>query len=251
MFNLLFLLGILGFANSCSSSEDGIMENAPLEELIMDDGFVGEKWDGEGIPSWLHDRHFDYVTQEKIWWFQQSCEIALFEDIYKFTYDEHLMVVIFYNRYAGGLGSAELESGTMCFTDEGKRVDFNHVKGQFEQTAELIYTNQMDGENIPQVSVFAPDFQSMDWIQSEINKICAEIQEPEQSLTRIGLAYDDTHNFVVLFYAYWDKSNVELGSITVENVYTLDGEKKNDIIDNIEYGEICWGQLRIWLEIID
>ena len=46
---LVLLLTIGGCAN-----DDEI---STLEDVIIDD-HVSEKWDGEGIPSWLEDRFF-------------------------------------------------------------------------------------------------------------------------------------------------------------------------------------------------
>lgn len=248
MLNLLFLLGIIGFASSCSSSEDGFLENAPLEELIMDDGFVGEKWDGEGIPSWLADRFFEFKLYEETHWGYENYLGTDYNAIYRFTYNGNLMVALSYHHYGGGSQGFYLDSGTLCYTDEGKRVDFNRVKGQFEQTAELIYPK--DGENVPQVSNIAPELQSLDWVQPEINRICAEMQGPEQVISVMGAGYDNTHNYVVLIYEYWEKSNFTNGPIRVENVYTLDGEKKNELINDIKYENIrLYVQVLSWLAI--
>ena len=249
MFNLLFLLGIIGFTSSCSSSEEGIQENAPLEELVMDDGFVGEKWDGEGIPSWLRERFFDFQLYEETHWGYENYLGTNYHSIYKFTYNDNLLVALSYYRFGGGEQGFYLDSGTLCYTDEGKRVEFNHVKDQFEQTAELIYPK--NGEYIPQVSKIAPDLLSLDWIQPEINRIYAAIQVPEKMLAAMGLTNDDTHNYIVLIYDYWDRSNLTNGLLRVENIYTLDGEKKNELINDIKYKNICLhAQQPTWL-IVD
>ena len=58
---LVLLLTIGGCAN-----DDEI---STLEDVIIDD-HVSEKWDGEGIPSWLEDRFFDYVLKETNWFIQ-------------------------------------------------------------------------------------------------------------------------------------------------------------------------------------
>lgn len=221
MFNLLFLLGILGFANSCSSSEDGIMENAPLEELIMDDGFVGEKWDGEGILSWLHDRLFDFILYEKDW-FTSSYDMPMLYKLYRFTYQDNLMVALEYYCYRG----KEAETGVVCYTNDGKRVSFNNVKHAFDQTSALVWTNQWDDEQIPQLADFKLDGRNVDWLQSVIDQACMDIQEPAQFLYTIYSGIDEENQCVLFAYEYanlatTDDDNLPKG---VYYCFNMDGE---------------------------
>ena len=221
MFNLLFLLGIIGFASSCSSSEEGILENAPLEELVMDDGFVGEKWDGEGIPSWLRERLFEFILNEKEWFLSSYARPTLYK-LYRFTYQDNLMAAMEYYSYAG----EATEAGVLCYTDNGKRVSFGNVKHAFEQTSALVWTNQWDEEQIPQLADFELDGRDVDWLQDIINQACMDIQEPAQFLYTIYCGVDEENQCVLFAYEYASLATTEDDNLPKGEYYcfTMNGE---------------------------
>lgn len=74
--------------------------------------------------------------------------------VYKFAYEDNLLLALTYNRFGHRENYYYYESETLCYTDDGRRVKFEKVKDSFEKSAILLWTNEMDGEkiNIPELS---------------------------------------------------------------------------------------------------
>lgn len=234
LFRLLFLLGCLGGAYGCSSDETTV--DTDFNNLILDDN-IGEKWDGTGLPSWLKERYLDFMLHESGGVIESYYVPALCE-IYKFSYQGNLLLALTYSRF-GFKQNYYYNSGTLCYTNDGRRVRFEDIKNDFEKTAVLLWTNRLDDENIPQVADYdLENVESLGWLQEAINKACKDIQEPQQFLCRIawGYAYHNANAYIVLDYTYFDKENLDKGKIKIRNVYTLDGEKIN-IPENLEIKE--------------
>ena len=237
-FKFLFLLGVLIFICGCSSNENSTSDNANLRDLILDNN-IGEKWDGVGMPSWLKERYHDFMIHETKW-MEESYVGPTLCMIYKFSYKGNLLLALAYNRF-GLLGQKFYnESGTICYTDDGRRVKFENIRDSFEKSAILLGTNELGGENTPQVANYElGNIDSLGWLQKVIDKVCEDIREPNQLLYQVacGYAYKDAETYVVLKYEYYDKENLDNGPQEVCNVYTLNGEKKN--IENLEIKDLC------------
>lgn len=217
LFKILFLMGTLSFVCGCSSDDNG---------FILDNN-IGEKWDGVGLPSWLKERYIDFGFYEKEWMIESYYAPELFR-VYKFAYEGNLLLALTYNRFGHRENYYYYESGTLCYTDDGRRVKFEKVKDSFEKSAVLLWTNEMDGENTPQVSDFKlGNTNSLGWLQEVIDKVCKDIQEPDQVLFRVTCGYAYSNTYIVLDYEYFDKDNLVNGTQIIRNVYTLDGEKIN------------------------
>lgn len=229
LFKILFLLGTLSFVCGCSSDDNG---------FILDNN-IGEKWDGVGLPSWLKERYIDFGLYEREWVIESYYAPELFR-VYKFAYEGNLLLALTYNRFGHRENYYYYESGTLCYTDDGRRVKFEKVKDSFEKSAVLLWTNEMDGENTPQVSDFKlGNTNSLGWLQEVIDKVCKDIQEPDQVLFRVTCGYADSNNntYIVLDYEYFDKDNLVNGPQIIRNVYTLDGEKIN--IPELNEKDLC------------
>lgn len=229
LFKILFLLGTLSFVCGCSSDDNG---------FILDNN-IGEKWDGVGLPSWLKERYIDFGLYEREWMIESYYAPELFR-VYKFAYEGNLLLALTYNRFGHRENYYYYESGTLCYTDDGRRVKFEKVKDSFEKSAVLLWTNEMDGENTPQVSDFKlGNTNSLGWLQEVIDKVCKNIQEPDQVLFRVtcGYAYSNNNTYIVLDYEYFDKDNLVNGTQIIRNVYTLDGEKIN--IPELNEKDLC------------
>lgn len=229
LFKILFLLGTLSFVCGCSSDDNG---------FILDNN-IGEKWDGLGLPSWLKERYIDFGFYEREWMIESYYAPELFR-VYKFAYEGNLLLALTYNRFGHRENYYYYESGTLCYTDDGRRVKFEKVKDSFEKSAVLLWTNEMDGENTPQVSDFKlGNTNSLGWLQEVIDKVCKNIQEPDQVLFRVtcGYAYSNSNTYIVLDYEYFDKNNLVNGTQIIRNVYTLDGEKIN--IPELNEEDLC------------
>lgn len=228
---LVLLLTIGGCAN-----DDEI---STLEDVIIDD-HVSEKWDGEGIPSWLEDRFFDYVLKETNWFIQSYAAPTEYR-IYTFDYKESAMIAIDYERF-GYATSYYQESGTVCYTDDGRRVNFQLVKGAFDHSSRLLWSNIWIDENIPQITDFnLPDNEQLGWVQDKINHICKKMVESEHLVYRMGCGIDDETTNVILLYEYVDKKNPDQKPSVVKEVYTQDGKeitKEDENVTNNNY-ELC------------
>lgn len=225
LFRILFLLGTLSFVCGCSSDDNA---GSDFNGFILDNN-IGEKWDGVGLPSWLKERYIDFELYETEWAIESYYAPELFR-VYKFAYEGNLLLALTYNRFGHRENYYYYKSGTLCYTDDGRRVKFEKVKDSFEKSAVLLWTNEMDGENTPQVSDFKlGNTNSLGWLQEVIDKVCKDIQEPDQLLCRVtcGYAHNDSNTYIVLDYEYFDKNNLADGPQIIRNVYTLDGEKIN------------------------
>jgi hypothetical protein len=234
LFSFLFLLGILGGMCGCSSDENSA--ETDFGNLILDDN-IGEKWEGIGLPSWLEKRYFDFVLHETEWLAESYKGYGLCE-VYKFSYKGNLLLALTYSRFALKQ-NYYYESGTLCYTDDGRRVRFEDVKDDFKENSVLLWSNRFDNGSVPQVADFGlKGVESLGWLQDTIDKICKDIQEPEQLLGRVacGYAYSNDHTYIVLDYVYFDKNNLDEGEIKIRNVYTLEGERVN-IFENIDIKE--------------
>ncbi len=234
LFRLLFLLGFLGGACGCSSDETEV--DTDFNNLILDDN-IGEKWDGTDLPSWLKERYLDFTLHES-GWVIESYNVPVLCEIYRFSYKGNLLLAFTYSRF-GLKQNYYYESGTLCYTNDGRRVRFEDIKSSFEKTAVLLRSNRLDDENVPQIADYGlEDIESLGWLQEAINKVCKDIQEPQQLLCRVacGYAYHNANVYIVLDYVYLDKENLAKGEIKMRNVYTLDGEKIN-IPENLEIKE--------------
>lgn len=238
LFNFLFLLGVLGGMCGCSSDEN--QAGTDLDKLILDNN-IDEKWEGAGLPSWLEERYFDFVLHETEWLVESYKGYGLCE-AYKFSYKENLLLALTYHRFALRQ-NYYYESGTLCYTDDGRRVRFEEVEDDFKKNSVLLWTNRFDNENVPQVADFGlKNVESLGWLQDAIDKICKDIQEPEQFLGRVacGYAYSNDHTYIVLDYVYFDKMRLDEGEIKIRNVYTLEGEKVHVSEDmDIKEGDLC------------
>lgn len=225
LFNFLFLLGVLGGMCGCSSDENQI--DTDLSHSILDNN-IGEKWEGVGLPSWLEERYFDFVLHETEWLVESYKGYGLCE-VYKFSYKGNLLLALTYSRFAFRQ-NYYYESGTLCYTDDGRRVRFEDVEDDFKESSVLLETNRFDNETVPQVADFGlKNVESLGWLQGTIDKICKDIQELEQLLGKVacGYTYGNDCTYIVLDYVYFDKSNLDEGEIKIRNVYTLEGERVN------------------------
>lgn len=244
LFRILFLLGTLSFVCGCSSDDNA---GSDFNGFILDNN-IGEKWDGVGLPSWLKERYIDFGLYEREWMIESYSTHALFR-VYKFAYKGNLLLALTYNRL-GLRDNYYYESGTLCYTDDGRRVKFEKVKDSFEKSAILLWTNEMDGENTPQVSDFKlGNTNSLGWLQEVIDKVCKDIQEPDQVLYQVTCGYADSNNntYIVLDYEYFDKDNLVNGTQIIRNVYTLDGEKIN--IPELNEKDLCTQRITDILEL--
>lgn len=230
LINFLLLLGILSSISGCSS------DDTDLSDLILDNN-IGEKWDGVGMPSWLKERYLTFVLQETEW-MVESYEAPTLCNIYKFSYMGNTLVALSYKRFSLRQ-SFHYESGTICYTDDGRRVKFENLKDSFEKSAILMGTNGLGGKNTPKVADYElENIDSLGWLQEAIDKVCEDIQQPDQLLCRVacGYAHNDTDTYIVLDYEYFNKENLNNGPQKVRNVYTKNGEKIN-IPDDLEVKE--------------
>lgn len=244
LLTLLLLIGCLDIGVCSCSSDDNFVENAPLEDLTLDD-YVGEKWNGEGIPSWLNERFIEFILDEDPHWAFSSYNAPRLYYVYRFAYQNNLMLAVSYWRYGD-----EINTGTLCYTDEGKKVDFNKVKNAFENTNELVWTNQWDKEQTPKLSDFGLEGAGVDWLQDVIDQACAKVQEPEQFLYQIGCSIDEESQCVIFAYEYTLNipGNFPQG---IYYLYSMDGEAlssqsyvikfENDYANiNPKLFSLCW-----------
>lgn len=234
LFKILFLLGALSFVCGCSSNDN---TDSDFSGFILDNN-ISEKWDGFGLPSWLKERYSDFLTHET-GWMTESYYVPALCRVYKFAYKGNLLLALAYNKF-GVRENYYYESGTICYTDDGRRVKFEKIKDSFEKSAVLLWTNEMDGENTPQVTDFElGNTNSLGWLQEVIDKVCKDIQEPNQLLCQVTCGYAHSNTYIVLDYEYLDKDNLVDGPQIIRNVYTLDGEKINIPELKINEEDLC------------
>lgn len=240
LFKIMVLSGIFFFMCGCSSDENVNGNDLDLSELVIDD-YIGDVWDGENVPSWLNERYYDFIIKEKSDWLYESYYPVVLFRVYKFNYQDNLLLALTYNRFGYRGTEFYYAEGTLCYTGKGQQVNFSGVKNSFEKNAELVWSNELGGENhILNVSDFGLDNEdSSEWLQKRINQICENIQEPAQILDEVAIGYvqNDGETGIALRYSYFDKADFSDGPISVYELYTLNGESieysgtfKNEIL---------------------
>ena len=180
---LFMMLGILVFAYGCSADDDS--GNSDFNELILDDN-VSEEWDGNGVPSWLRDRLFNFMMEETMWG-SESSTIGPLQYAFKTNYKGNLVLVVDFYHF----GYNEYQTLSICFTRDGRRIKYNDdIKKCLEKESQLVWTNELGSEMHPvKVSDSGlPDAESLHWMQKEIDKICDDMKGPEQFLEYIMYA---------------------------------------------------------------
>lgn len=238
-FKFFMIMGLLSLAYGCSSDENVNMNDTKFEELIMDDN-IGETWNGSGLPSWFYNRVFNYVNEETEW-FVESYRGTTLYNAYKLNYKNNLLLLLNYDRF-GYRSTYYAESGTVCFTNDGRKVNYAEIKDKLKGEAELVWTNELgSGEYAVKVADANLDnVSSLNWLQQVVDRICQDIKEPEQVLCKLafGYAYDEAKTYVVVDYKYFDKNCLENGQVGVRNVYTLDG-KMIEMPNNLKIEKLC------------
>lgn len=236
---MIFVAGVLSCAYGCSSEEKMNFDNINFEDLIIDEN-IGEKWDGAGLPSWFYDRFFDYTNKETEWHIESYLGATLY-NVYKVNYKGNLLLVLSYDRF----GCSETyynESGTICFTDDGRRIRYDDIKNSLKEESELIWTNELGSEeytmDVADSKLNGTD--GLDWLQPVVDKVYQEIEEPDQVLCRLafGYAYDETETYIIVDYKYFDKNQLQKGEICVRNVYKMDGTMI-ELFKNLKTEELC------------
>ena len=217
---LIILLGIVGLWGGCSLEDRDGLGDYELDELVLDD-FVGDEWDGVGLPSWLRKRYFE-DCQLDLGWFFTSYWPAILVRIYSFEYKNNVLLALSCEFYAYN----KHESCLVCYTSDGRKIDFDKIKGCFNKDSRLIWSNALDGDKIPQVSDFKHNSEAdLSWLQVVINQICEEIHEPDKVLSDItcGIAEDNGQQYVFLRYEYYDSSDISNGPIKESRTFNLNG----------------------------
>ncbi len=241
---LLILLGLVGLWGGCSLEDQDGLGDYELDELVLDD-FADDEWDGVGLPSWLGKRYLSDFFSDLGWGLSSWLSTTLI-NVYSFDYKDNTLLVLSCDFFA----NKHTESCTMCYTGDGRRIDFEKIKGYFEKNSTLIYSNALDGDNTPKVSDFnlEPN-DNLEWLQSEINGICLSIHEPEQVLAYITCGYVNIEQQLrlVLEFEYYDSKNMENGPITVRRIFQPNGQivseslivdNNKNIIDYINYSTV-------------
>ncbi len=227
---LLILLGLVGLWSGCSLEDRDGLGDYELDELVLDD-FVGDEWDGVGLPSWLGKRYFEDF-QLDLGWFHTSYWPAILIRIYSFEYRNNVLLALSCEFYAYN----KHESCLMCYTSDGRKIDFDKIKGYFNRDARLIWSNALDGDNVPQASDFIHNtYADLSWLQVVFNQICEEIIEPNKVLSEIrcGIVEDDGQQYVFLRYEYYDPTDMNNGPISETRVFHLDGRTASITFDNM------------------
>ena len=206
----LILVGLVGLFGSCSLKDQDGFGDYELDELVLDD-FEGEAWDGVGLPSWLGKRYIeDYLGD--LYWGCENYLSSILIRVYSFEYKNNTLLVLTCDFYA----NKRYETCTKCYAGNGRKIDFEKIKGYFEKNSTLIYSNALDGDKTPQVSDFNIESNDdFEWLQSEINRICSNIHEPDQVLACVNCRYVDVEGqlLLVLGFEYYDSKNMANGPI--------------------------------------
>lgn len=177
----LFLLAVslLGVGGCSSDDMNGHIDD--LDAIIIDNN-VGEVWSGTGVPGWLEDRQMK-LALDKLWPLSGHTNHTLWE-VYQFNAKGVTLVAL---RYEHVNGSA-YDTGLRCYTNDGRQVDADRVKEEFEQTRKLIWTNRMGGEG--KIPVIRPDEEGlmlMAWMQNVVNDICESADKTDGFLLELSL----------------------------------------------------------------
>ena len=242
---VLILLGLAGLWSGCSLEDRDSLGDYELDELVLDD-FVGEEWDGVGLPSWLWKRYASDFGFDLRWELSSYWPTILLR-VYSFSYKNNTLLVLSGDFFA----DKYTESCTMCYAGNGRRIDFEKIKGYFEKSSSLIYSNAFDGDKTPKVSDFnlEPN-DNLTWLQSEIDDICLSIHEPEQVLAAITCGYVNIEQQLrfVLEFKYYDSKNMENGPIRNRRIFQPNGQLvsenlivdyNNNILHYINYSTVC------------
>lgn len=221
LFKMLTAISFTGLLFGCSLVGLDDSKEYDLEELVPDD-YVGETWDGTGIPSWLEDRYTNDFYLDLHWGFSSYWGAILIR-AFTFEYNKNVLVALTCDNF----GNKTYESVTMCYTTDGRKVDFERVKRSFKKSASMIYSNALDGERTPKVSDF--DLESsadLGWLQAEIDKVCQSVNEPQQVLAGVtcGNVSEDGQSYIVLEFTYFDSKKVKDGPVTVRKAFYPDGQ---------------------------
>ena len=156
---ILAFCGVLVLFSGCSKN---------LDDIYLDDNKVMQRWDGGEIPFWLANRYY-YGFWLKSGLEDSSCEVNESIRVYKFEHKELTLLALSYDIFNGN----ECQSGTLCYSDDGREVDFEKVKGSFRKGSTLLETNVWGEGNIPTLQDFKfSDVDGLEWLRKTIENLC-------------------------------------------------------------------------------
>lgn len=148
----------------------------------FDDETEGQKWDGEGTPTWLDQKVKEIAFKEQG---VSSYLLCLSYRVYKFENNDSHCIAIQYVSYAG-----EVKRVSLYYSNTGKTLSENKIKSAYEQTKQLIYTNQVGGKDgyIPEIGdIPTSKIKNPQWLQTEIDKLCNTIDNTGETLFQINI----------------------------------------------------------------
>ncbi len=220
LINLILFFSIPTFISGCA------------DNWILDDN-ISEEWNGEGVPSWLPNRISDY--QIETGWATSSYFEGDLVEIYSFTHKSNLLMAVKYSRgiYEG------IEYGTLYYTQDGRKVSEEKVKGSFNKDAKLVWSNEIGSIhrpiNIKRLTL--ENGSSMEWFQDKIDGICKEFLHSEFFLAELTFGCDEPENCLLISYTYNDCKEPH-GLTRISQAYTRTGEKITDF-STIEFTKLC------------
>lgn len=218
--NIIVLLSAASILCGCAKS---------IDDIYLDENKAPERWDGNGMPSWLADRYlYDFWVESDLMYSSHAVEELL--RVHRFEHDGHFFVTLSYDVICYKFRDCKHLSGTLCYSDDGRRVDFSKVQNSFTKSSVLVSTNAWDGDNVPKLSDFKfKNIGGLGWLQEEINNICTSIREPDQILFRLDCGGYETSDYVYLNYFYYDFNDPGEEPLKSEYcMFTLNGERVED-----------------------
>lgn len=202
-----------------------------------------EEWNGEGLPTWIND--WGFLHDLKMEWGTDSYLFGVLWKLYKFEHNDKLLLAMSYEKVGY---EYDWEENTLCYDAYGREVNFSKVRESFRKNVALIYTNEICLENsVPQLpNDYFENPQSSGWFQEAINESCREVREAGNFMLtfHFGQLIDEAGNsYPNIEYDYADRT--EKKRTTVSKIYTISGEKMNNVSKAYFKREI-----RVWSEYI-
>lgn len=199
---------------------------------------LGEEWNGEGLPSWIHEWQFKHFLKSE--WGFDSYMFGVLWKFYKFEHNGKLLLAMKYEKVGR---EYNWEEDTLCCDAYGRDVKFSAVKDSFEKGAELIWTNEFCTENaMPQISdCNVEDPQSFSLLQNKIDKFCQEVREAGNFMLELRADfYEDEkgETIVRMKYDYADRAKKK--RTVVIKKYTMTGEETNAVPQKDKEGYPSW-----------
>lgn len=216
---ILIILVMLGLYSGCSKDL-----NSTYDDICIDDRMVLKKWSGDDIPFWLADRYYQDVVLKLGLKYTESGPTE-FLWVYKFKHNGLTLLALSFDVFYG-----DRYSGVLCYSDDGRGVDFEKVQNSFGKNATLVSTNVWFRDNAPALSDFGfEDDERLEWLQRTIMNLCEGVRKSGLFLYSINCGYAKSNDdvYVYLRYDYFKDSNSHGIRKHGDCLYHTDGERIN------------------------